>query len=50
MILQMQQRNHMVLDFYQEFLIRIRDAFRQLKKDGMLCHDSEIFDYENWTV
>jgi glyoxylase-like metal-dependent hydrolase (beta-lactamase superfamily II) len=41
---------HHSLDTRPEILIRRRDAFRQLKKDGKLHHGSGTFDYGDWAV
>lgn len=41
---------HHSLDIKPEILIRIRDAFKQLKADGKLHHGSGIFDYDDWSV
>lgn len=41
---------HHSLDIQPEILIRMRDAFRQLKADGKLHHGSGTFDYGDWAV
>lgn len=41
---------HHSLDIRPEILIRIRNAFRQLKADGKLHHGSGTFDYGDWSV
>ena len=41
---------HHSLDIQPEILIRMRDAFRQLKTNGQLHHGSGIFDYGDWAV
>lgn len=41
---------HHSLDIQPEILIRMRDAFRQLRKDGKLHHGSGTFDYGDWAV
>lgn len=41
---------HHSLDIRPEILIRMRDAFQQLKKDGALHHGSGIFQYGDWGV
>jgi glyoxylase-like metal-dependent hydrolase (beta-lactamase superfamily II) len=41
---------HHDLDILPEILIRMRDAFRQLKDEGKLHHGSGTFDYGDWAV
>lgn len=41
---------HHSLDIQPEILIRMRDAFRQLKIDGYLHHGSGTFNYGDWGV
>lgn len=41
---------HHSLDIQPEVLSRMRDAFRQLKAEGKLCHGSGTFDYGDWSV
>ena len=41
---------HHTLDIQPEILIRMRDVFQQLQKDGKLHHGSGIFYYEDWAV
>lgn len=41
---------HHSLDIQPEILLRMRDSFRNLKKDGKLKHGSGIFDYGDWAV
>lgn len=41
---------HHSLDIAPEIVIRMRDAFRELKEKGTLCHGSGTFDYEDWAV
>jgi len=41
---------HHTLDIYPEILIRMRDAFEQLKTEGKLHHGSGIFEYGDWAV
>lgn len=41
---------HHALDIQPEILVRMRDAFRQLKKEGKLCHGSGVHDYGDWAV
>ncbi len=41
---------HHTLNIQPEILIRMRDAFRQLKADGKLHHGSGTFDYGDWAV
>lgn len=41
---------HHSLDIEPEILIRMREAFRQLKESGKLHHGSGIFDYGDWAV
>ena len=41
---------HHSLNIQPEILVRMRDAFRQLKTDGKLHHGSGIFDYGDWAV
>ena len=41
---------HHSLNIQPEIIIRMRDAFRQLKAGGQLHHGSGIFDYGDWSV
>lgn len=41
---------HHSLDIQPEIVIRMRDAFRQLKNEGKLRHGSGTFDYGDWAV
>ncbi len=41
---------HHTLNIQPEILVRMRDAFRQLKADGKLHHGSGTFDYGDWAV
>lgn len=41
---------HHSLDIKPEILLRMRDAFRQLKVEGKLHHGSGTFDYGDWAV
>lgn len=41
---------HHSLDIQPEIRIRMRDAFRQLKAEGKLCHGSGVFDFGDWAV
>lgn len=41
---------HHSLDIQPEILIRMRNAFRQLREDGKLHHGSGTFDYGDWSV
>ena len=41
---------HHSLDIQPEILIRMRDAFRRLKKDGALHHGSGTFEFGDWAV
>lgn len=41
---------HHTLDIEPEILIRMRNAFRQLKADGKLQHGSGTFDFGDWSV
>ena len=41
---------HHSLDIKPEILIRMREAFRNLKVDGKLYHGSGTFDYGDWGV
>lgn len=41
---------HHTLDIQPEILLRMRDAFRQLKTEGKLHHGSGTFDYGDWAV
>lgn len=41
---------HHTLDIYPEILIRMRDAFEQLKTEGKLHHGSGIFEYGDWAL
>lgn len=41
---------HHTLDIHPEILERMRDAFRELDREGRLCHGSGIFNYGDWAV
>lgn len=41
---------HHSLDIQQEILIRMWDAFRELKESGKLYHGSGVFQYGDWAV
>lgn len=41
---------HHTLNIQPEIIIRMRDAFRELKTDGKLHHGSGTFDYGDWAV
>lgn len=41
---------HHSLDIQPEILIRMREAFKQLKENGQLRHGSGTFDYGDWAV
>lgn len=41
---------HHSLDIRPEIIIRMRDAFRDLEKKGLLRHGSGTFDYGDWSV
>lgn len=41
---------HHTLDIQPEILIRMRDAFEQLKAEGKLHHGSGTFEYCDWAV
>lgn len=41
---------HHSLDIQPEILLRMRDAFRQLRAEGKLCHGSGTFRFEDWGV
>lgn len=41
---------HHALDIRLEMIIRMRNAFVQLKEKGMLHHGSGTFDYGDWSV
>lgn len=41
---------HHSLDIGPEIILRMRDAFRQLKEEGKLHHGSGTFDYGDWAV
>ncbi len=41
---------HHDLDIHPEILIRMRDAFRQLRKEDKLHHGSGTHDYGDWAV
>lgn len=41
---------HHTLDIQPEIVLRMRDAFRQLKAEGKLRHGSGTFDYGDWAV
>lgn len=41
---------HHTLDIHPEILVRMRDAFEQLKTEGKLHHGSGTFEYGDWAV
>ena len=41
---------HHSLDIQPEIVIRMRDAFRELRTEGKLHHGSGTFDYGDWAV
>lgn len=41
---------HHTLDIQPEIVIRMRDAFRELKAEGKLHHGSGTFEYGDWAV
>ncbi len=41
---------HHTLNIQPEILVRMRDAFRQLKAEGKLHHGSGLFDYGDWAL
>ncbi len=41
---------HHSLDIQPEIIVRMRDAFRQLKAEGKLHHGSGTFDFGDWAV
>ncbi len=41
---------HHSLAVAPELVIQVRDAFRQLKEEGKLCHGSGMFDYGDFAV
>ena len=41
---------HHSLDIQPEIIIRMRDALRKLKTQGMLHHGSGTFDYGDWAI
>ena len=41
---------HHSLNIQPEIIIRMRDAFRELKTKGLLCHGSGIYNYGDWSV
>jgi len=41
---------HHDLDIQPDMVIRMRDAFRDLKREGKLHHGSGTFQYEDWSV
>jgi glyoxylase-like metal-dependent hydrolase (beta-lactamase superfamily II) len=41
---------HHSLDIYPEILVRMRDAFEQLKIEGKLHHGSGTYEYGDWAV
>lgn len=41
---------HHSLDIGPEIILRMRDAFRQLKEEGKLHHGSGTFEYGDWAV
>lgn len=41
---------HHTLDMEPEILVRMRDALRQLRAEGKLCHGSGTFDHGDWAI
>ena len=41
---------HHTLDIQPEILIRMRDAFANLRDNGKLHHGSGIYKFEDWAV
>lgn len=41
---------HHSLDIKPEIIVRMRDAFRDLKEKGLLCHGSGTFEFGDWAV
>ncbi|MDE7213421.1 MAG: MBL fold metallo-hydrolase, partial [Anaeroplasmataceae bacterium] len=41
---------HHSLDIHPEIILRMRDAFRKLEKDGKLHHGAGTFDFGDWAV
>ena len=41
---------HHTLDINPEILVRMRDAFEQLKQEDKLHHGSGTFEYGDWAV
>ncbi len=41
---------HHSLDIQPEILIRMKDAFRNIKSEGKLHHGAGTFDYGDWAV
>lgn len=41
---------HHSLEVYPEMVLRMRNAFRQLKAEGKLCHGSGNFDFGDWSI
>lgn len=41
---------HNSLDVGPDFLTGIRDAFRELQAEGVLCHGSGTYDFGDWSI
>ena len=41
---------HFGLDVEPDIIPRMRDAFRELKAEGRLCHGSGVIDYGDWAL
>ena len=41
---------HFGLDVEPDIILRMRDAFRELKAQGRLCHGSGVIDYGDWAL
>ena len=41
---------HFGLDVEPDIILRMRDAFRELKAEGRLCHGSGVIDYGDWAL
>lgn len=41
---------HHSLDISAELIERIKNALQKINDDGLLCHGSGIFDYDDWSI
>ena len=42
--------SNMINDRDRDIILRMRDAFRELKAQGRLCHGSGVIDYGDWAL